>query len=199
MSQTTAMAWLPLLGNLQAEDPQMTSYYLEGMTDLAKRPLFCSMTLIPVVAGTAEYALPEPASAPWGVRILAVFLDDVMLSLTTRKCLEAISPDWRDHRGMPIAFTTSEQEPRAFRVYPTPQDASAAQSFILGAPFGVEYPAGTLCVLHTDYRTELPPWMDLPIAFAVLWREFSRDSDHKDAMFAQACKTLGDLAYGMVS
>ena len=80
---------------------------------------------------------------------------------------------------------------------PPPTDLLSPVIPLHGAPFGLDYPVDTLAVLASQRRTDLPDWMDLPLALAVVAREYARSSPHMDKVFAGAARQLAALFLSM--
>lgn len=141
----------------------------------------------------AAFAVPNSA-----FRILGVWYDDRQLAATDMRQLESATPWWRDAVGVPRAFIVETEGDRLFRLYPAPDAPSDELSFPHGLPFGVDYPQNIVPVAYTETRDHLPDWMDLLVAFAMLSREFARESRHRDATFASAVRKLADRCLNMV-
>ena len=194
MSKASVLALATDLGGGQAQSPHTERLYDEMMLAVGDAALFNLVTLLPVTAGTAEYTLPAPA-----VKLHAAFYDNGMLSRARKRDMEALDPSWRDHRGHPVAFVTDDLSRRVFRLYPQPVAPNSAFIFQVGAPFGVDHPVDAIAVIHSVSKSDLPTWLDLPLALSLLGREFARDSDHRNAEFASACQGLGKVLFEMVS
>jgi len=194
MPQADVLNFIALLGGIEAETPQILNYYKDIATDLGHQGLFTEWQLVPAVKNQGVYAT-DPAI----VELLGVFYDDEFLSQVTLKELEARSPQWRDTIGHPICYTEDQQDRNAFQLYPAPDADSDPQIFIHGAPFGLDYPRGTIAVIVSDVRVDYPTWIDLPFSLAIMALEFMRDSDHRNENFATVCMKLGSLLMAMVS
>jgi hypothetical protein len=109
------------------------------------------------------------------VKILAVFYDDRMLTWETQRSMEALDPQWRQQRHTPKAYITDNVEDRYIRLWP-PGDHDCED----------------LGWLYTRRLKDAPPFMDLPLAFLTLAREFARESDHRDLEFAGLAQKLAD-------
>lgn len=193
MSKASVLALASELGGGQVASIQAQTYYDDLMVDIARQALFNQLEIVAAVRDTAVYTLPTQMS-----QILGVFYDDRMLSMATERELESVTPQWRDHRGQPVAYLIEKLSRHEFRLYPKPTAAGGVVIPLNGAPFGLDYPVDTIAVLASEVRQDLPEWMDLPLALIVLAREFARDSDHMDDTFAGACRTLGALFLDMV-
>lgn len=181
--------------SLQQGDPATASaLYDEAVLALHGRPLLVGMTFLEHDAENSVYDVPDAA-----LELLAVFYDDRQLSSMTRQAIESIQPDWRDRRGPPRAFVTETEGDRRFRLWPVPDTASTPESFVFGEPFGRDYPGYILVVLATEARRDVPAWLELPLALEVLGREFARESNHRDPVFAGACAELAVLLLEAVS
>jgi len=193
MPKVDALAFVRLLGGIATETPQIDHYYADIATDLGHQGLFTTWQLVPAVARQGSYSVDAAI-----VEILGVFYDDVLLSRVTLRELEAHAPHWRDLVGAPIAYTTEQLDRHEIRLFPSPESSADPEIFVHGAPFGLDYPRGTIAVIASDLRVDYPTWIDLPYSLAVLAREFRRDSDHRNVAFADASQALGGLLMTMV-
>lgn len=132
------------------------------------------------------------------LRVLAVAYDDAHLWPERARSLDAVVPGWRDRRGTPQAFVPEDENDRAFRLYPRPDEASGDMSFPRGEPFGRDWPVGAIAIFATEQRDDLPSYLDLPLALLALAREFAADTDHRDAAFASAAEALVMMMLEMV-
>jgi hypothetical protein len=187
------LALAQALANMQASPTTLDQMYDDAMLDVAGQALFNVVELVAATPGQAVY--PRPLGM---TDILTVFYDDSMLSLVTLRELEATHPDWRSRQGRPVAWLIEDQSNDEFRLYPAPLRAPDPVIPLHGAPFGLDYPRDTIAVLGSQARRDLPDWLDLPLAFLVVAREFSRASPHADKAFSAVCRQLGGLYLGMV-
>jgi len=161
--------------------------------DLAQRRWLSQATLVAATKGTGVYAVPTDA-----VDVFAVAYDGDMLDEMTHTELEAISPYWRDARDRPVGFTVMGETDKQIRLYPVPNETSGDHSFPRGAPFGIDMPAYSIMMFHTEYRENLLPYLDLMAALMLLQMEFNRDSSHRDVEFAKACGEMVTLIEALI-
>lgn len=180
----------------QAESTLVDRYYDEVIEDLCRLPegFLSNVDLVSVTKGTAIYSYPSNT-----VDLLGVFWDDAVLRRAALAELESLDPQWRDHNGDPLVFTEEEISDESFRLYPNPQRASKAFSFPLGLPLGQDYPEYSVVVARTRTVDDLPAWLEWPVAFEVLSREFMRESNHRDPEFAALCRQLSLVLLRMVA
>lgn len=181
------------LSSSQADATAIDRFYDDVVRDLGQRPWLTQATLISVTAGTAVYT---PATSV--IRILDVYYDNRVLRKATKQELESIDAQWRDLRGSPFAYVSEDETAKDFRIVPNPEVSSKDFIFLFGSPFGLDYPEYAVAIVHTETRIDLPAWLEMPVAFEILRREFIRESDHKDAEFAAACGQLSDLLFLLV-
>jgi len=103
-----------------------------------------------------------------------------------------LSPQWRDHIGVPVAYTSESEDETVFRLYPRPAVPSTAYDVLLGPPFGAGFPSGQVFIVYS-HGAEVPRWLELAVTLRILTWEFSRESSHKDAAFVRACQRLATL------
>lgn len=181
------------LANQQAAPLPLDQMYDDAMFDVASQAVFNAVDFVAATPGQAVYARPPDATD-----ILAVFYDDTMLSLVTLRELETIRPAWRAWSGRPVAWLIEDQSNDEFRLFPSPVTTPDPLIPLYGAPFGLDYPRDTIAVLASQRRTDLPDWMDLPLALMVVAREYARPSPHADKVLAGAARQLAALFLGMV-
>lgn len=178
-----------------AQDDTVLSskFYDDVILDLSKEQWFVQLTILPGIANQATYTLPDEA-----INLLSVFYDDRILFPATERELEVDDPNWRDIGGTPIAFTAKNEQDRTFRLYPTPDIPGKDFIFFLGSPLGANFPAYSVAVLHTKTVLDVPEWLNLPVAFAILEKEFSRESSHRDAEFSRICSQISKLLFSFL-
>lgn len=195
MAKSGVLQLVDDLSSNQADATQKGKLYTDVVREMARDESFLSQaTLVAVAADDATYSLPSSVG-----RLLGVVYDDHILSRSSQKALSSINQHWRDEKGVPQVFTEAHEANGDFRIYPTPDRASGAFSFPTGEPLGVDYPLGALVVFHTEERTDAQDWLDLAIALEVTAREFSRESDHRDAELAEGYRQLSRLFFTLVS
>lgn len=193
MPRADALALVRLLGGIETQNPQITNYYADIATDLAHQGVFTTWLLVPAVKNQGGYDLGTDM-----VEVLGVFYDDTLLSRASFRELEAHDPQWRDRIGRPICYTAEQESRHAIELYPAPDANSDVENFVNGAPFGLDYPRGTIALIVSEVRVDYPTWIDLPYALAIMALEFQRDSDHRNTAFADASMALGGLLMAMV-
>jgi len=162
--------------------------YREIVMDWGQHEWLVSASQVTVDGVTAQYDAP-----PATLRILAVIFGDTVLSHTTRRALEAVDPVWRQTTGYPRAWVTETEGDRRFRLYPYPDVASTPMMVVTGALFGADWPPDSIAVIYTENRRDVLDWLQLPLALAILAREFVRESDHQSLGFAKVCNDLSTL------
>lgn len=194
MSRAHVLHLAAVLANQQASPLALERYYDDVVTDLAQAAMWMVLEVVPTTPGRAIYDRPARVAD-----LVTVFYDDTMLSLATHREMDAVSPDWRLHTGRPTAYLFEDVSYDMFQVYPIPVDGGETATVpVHGAPFGLDYPVGSLALLATAKVADMPVWMDLPLALSLLVREYSRPSPHMDPGFAEGCKSLGTLLASMV-
>lgn len=194
MARADVITLVQAIANQQADATTVQRFYDDIAYDLAVREIVTNVSLVAVVAGTASIALPTAA-----IDILAAFYDDRILSIERPMDMAYTNGEqWRDISGPPLAIIREGESARSFTLFPNPDRPSDPSLFIHGAPLGVDFPNESVTLIHTEKRDNLPIWLELPVAFLILEREFNRESDHKDVNFAAACKEMAILLFQMV-
>lgn len=176
------------LANDQCDPQTIADYFEDVLQELNAQPWLTQATLL-----TSAEAQPVFNPPPAHVRTLSVIYDDRTLTRATLRELEWVDVQWRDRVGQPQAYVTDEQTTNTFRLYPLPDLPSQPYIFFLGAPLGRNYPTYSVVLIHTETRQTIPDWLDLPVALAVLARDFARESKYRDPAFAKACAGLSSL------
>ena len=102
---------------------------------------------------------------------------DVIDSQSLEAC---IWPQWRAGIGSATAVTYSHEDEDKFRLVPIPNTDDR------------------LTIIRTEYREDVPIWLEIAIAFEVMSREFFRESDHQDIAFAGAAAGLAALLFQLL-
>lgn len=150
-------------------------YFDAVMRDLAWTEDLIEVSTDTIFAGQTSTTLSAVA-----VKIVAVFFGGRQLDQISLRSLESFDPRWRDQRGEPVAYTTEGELTKTIRFYPTPDSD------------------GTLTIFHTQIQVAVPQWLELPIAFEILSREYGRESNHRDDTFSQLCSQVSGLLLKMV-
>lgn len=188
------LALVQMLGNNQPDGTTISALYDEIVNEWGARNFFISnATLIATTQANTEFTLPDPIRNVGGV-----VWDDTILSNLTLRELEALNPEWRTESGTPTAFTAETETAKVLALYPSPFGASSSPG-ATPDPLGVGYPTYNAVVFHSEFRVDVPSYWELILALYILEREFIRESDHKDEVFAQYCGILAQTMEKMVA
>ena len=190
MSRAIILALVQSLSNQQATAAAIDRYYDDVVRDLGQRPWLTEASLVAVTANTSQYTLDTSV-----IRVLDMYYDDHVVRMSDLREMESINPRWRDETGTPISYIVEDETAKVFRLYKNPDRTSKDFSFIFGSPLGLDYPEYSVAIVHTQTRETLPDWLNLPVAFEILHREFMRESNHKDLEFSKVCKQLAQLFF----
>lgn len=203
MTKLEILTLVQELSRNRADAATIPTYFDETMDRIARESdVLMDCELIPMVAGTDEYAYPEKCT-----RMLALFYNDKELCRTTWQELEAIKgKNWKAATGTPSVYgvdASMEKEVNTFRLYPTPTENSDDFIFLFGAPFGEDYPEYACAALYaaSGFAANddvVLDWFALAVAHEVLWREFVRPSPKQDEKYAEACLMLARWLYAYV-
>lgn len=192
------------LSNGQADAGLCDRFYDEVVLDLGRLPLLVTASIVSLnredtpdsfpASPEDSYALPENA-----IEAIQFVWDDRTLGFASERELAQFSPIWRTMVGSPRAVYRGNVGSRRFRLVPLPDRPSDPFIFLFGMPMDRAYPQNSVVVFHTDNRQNVPPYLELPIAFFVLTREFVRDSDHRDLAFANQCAKTAQALLEMAS
>lgn len=170
MSKTNVLVLVGDLSLNLAEQAECDRLYDEIVTQLGmdERNWVTNRTTTVVAPGIATVALAETI-----IHILGVEADGQFLSRETQRTLQLGNLDWRVRFGPFSGYVVEGEDERTLRLTPAAS---------VGA---------TISVLHTERRTDMPAYLDLPLALLVLGREFERESNHRDAGFSAICEATG--------
>jgi len=170
MAQADVQTLVDLLSSGQFDVTLFPQFYADVMNDLGAQNWHTSEQTLAVSAGNNPLNLSPNLLNLLGV----IFGTTAMWQLTLRE-LESLNINWRNTTGTPNTFT---------------MEALGAKSIELAPP-----PAspGTLYYFQSETRTAELPYLTLPMALKVLWREYKRESDHQDLAYAAWCNYLADL------
>ena len=128
-----------------------------------------------------------------------VWYEDRALDAMTHDELTALAVQWQAHSGPPIAFSVENLSLREFQLYPAPTIPSDPLLMLhFGGAFGIDYPSGNAVVLATRFLLDIPSWLELPLIYGMLSREYALESDHQDLDFAQGCAHVAALLFSML-
>ena len=169
-------------------------YYDHLMDDTGRAPWFVAASLVTMVAGTSTYALADDQ-----IKILGMVYDDRWLDRMDHRALESFNPSWRDEKGLPVAYSIEDEATKTFRLYPTPDRPSGNFIFVYGSPLGLDYPPYAVLLFHTQLTPDALEFMELPLMWDVLAREFGHESNHRDDDYADFAQQLADVLWRMIS
>lgn len=192
MSKASVLTFVQDFSTTQVDTVAIDRYYDDIVRDLGAQDFLVQVSLVPVDTTTAIYTPPAPT-----IDLLQVFYDDRVLYKSALLEVEAIGR-WRDIIGTPVAYIVEDQTSKDFRLFPKPEVNSKPFVFLFGEPLGRDYPEYAAAVVHTETRVDLPEWLETPVAFEILAREFARESDHKDKPFSDACRALAKMFFDYV-
>jgi len=165
-----------MIGGGLGSTATMNVFYGEVMRNLARgpNPPLVESSAFAVSSGTAAYTWPAAA-----IRILAVFNEKKQLAPANIRQLESYDDAWRASSDDTIhAWHAGEDTLRTARLFPSPSTGSTGTWLFSKAP-----------------TSDVPNYMALYIAFAVLERDFAYPSDHQDKEFSALCGQIA-LIFG---
>lgn len=193
MSKASVLTFVTDFSTDQVDPVAIDRYYDDIVRDLGMQDFLVQTSLVAVNTTTAIYTPPATT-----VDLLLVFYDDRVLYKETLLNAEAIGAGWRDIIGTPVAYLVEDQTSKDFRLFPKPEINSKPFIFLFGEPLGRDYSEYAAAVIYTETRVDLPEWLETPVAFEILAREFARESDHKDKPFSDACRAAARLFFDYV-
>lgn len=176
MAKSDVTSLVTTLSMSQDNTTETSIIYDEVVRELGFLEVLTDTETIAVSSGTSVYAVGADTIVP-----LELYTSQGFLSRADGKTLGSVyGSDWRNRSGSPVNYTMDTENDNTFRLIPNPKVDD------------------TLTVIHTEYRQDVPVWLELPIAFEVTSREFERGSDHQDLKFSATCKSIANLLFLMV-
>lgn len=163
---------------LSADDTTETNiFYDEIVRELGFFDVLTGTQTVNVTANTAVYGIDSDT-------ILSREFNSVNNGFLTKSDGTGLGAlfgsDWRNQTGTPLAVSMDQEDDDAFRLVPSPNSDD------------------TVTIIRTETRTDVPIWLELPITFEILSREFLRESDHQDVQFASVCVGISSFLFKMV-
>lgn len=174
MSKAGALQFVTDLSLGQIDSSVSDKFFDDVIFDLSKDRWFTATLDADISENQELFSLTDNV-----IGVIAVFFDGRILFEASERELEFQSPHWRSEKGLPVAYSAENEDDRSFRFYKMPDFA------------------GKLTILHTEKVSEIPDWMELPVAFAILKKEFSRESSHQDFLFSDLCGQLSELLFSL--
>lgn len=188
------LALVQLISNQQADPAVIDHIYDEVVNAWGARPLITNATLQTLVAGQTEFDFPAATI----LSVLGLIFDQRELGKLRLRELENLNPMWRSETGYPVAFTDEAEAAKSLALYPTPNVPSGPDLGNFGEPLGRDYPVYNLCLIHTEYRADVMPYLEPALTFYVLAREYARESDHVNPAMAALCEEFAGLCLEMI-
>ena len=188
MPKTEVLQWIDDLTLTKASQAVCADLYDQVVIDLASdrdRLWFGHFTLTAAALDEEIKFVPDDL-----VRIHQVFYDEHALTWETQRSMEALDPTWRNRRHTPVAYITDNVDDRQIRLWP-PSDINCEE-------LGWLYSRCRIDTSPDGINFDQPSGMDMPLAFLVLAREYSRESPHRDMTFAGICEGIGQRMLTMV-
>ena len=181
MSKATVNTLAQLIAVTAISSARLNEYYNEALVELAgTTEVNIQVETTPIVSGTDKYTYNSIAGNADMVQVLTVFNDDGFELLQTNLTqLDSQGRAWRTDTGSPTAWFLQHEQERQVRLYPIP-DAN-----------------GTMTLFVKDKEDAVPAWLDLPLAFAILKREFMRSSAQHDPVMVELCEQAGAIFRGI--
>lgn len=155
---------------------------------------------VATVAEQVQYTIPT-ATPNFQRTPITVFYDTIQLALIRKTEAWEYDEQWRDapHHQV-VGYLLDPEDRTVVSLVPPPKIAGDAIGG--NTPIAVTtWPDKNLTIISAKsdpaFAGTTYADLQLPIALEVLAREFSRDSDHQDSMYAQVCRNLSQFFFGM--
>jgi len=192
MGKVTATQLVNLLTNEQFDPTQISRTYELLGSELGFESVVTQVTIIPMVAGQADYILPDTA-----VSLLSLYVNDNELTSATPQMLNtSVGPGWREWEGEPRTYVREDNSSRFFTLFPIPRRDSRAFTLVEGSPLGINFPDDAISVIHTADRSiadlSFPDWLDEFLAFSIVGRIADRDSSARHPQLGAICRSVAN-------
>ena len=192
MSQADVLNIVAELSNGQADPILASGFYADAINELADRHFLTTTALAGYTEGGTELFLPLDVR-----ELLGVIYADAQIDEMTLRQLEHVDSRWRERLGKPRGFTTETETAKTVALFPTP-DVNSSPS-VSGPPLGTGYPPFNGVLFYSGFRDPVPQQLELIIAFWILAREYSRESNHQNADWTAFAQNMVDLLLEMFS
>lgn len=176
MAQADVLTLVDDLSLGQANATEAAVFYAEIIRELGYLELLTSTETMTQEAGVNTYELADST-----IMDMEYYNTTGFLTKADGMGLGSVfGADWRNRKGSPVAISMDQEDDTAFRLVPSPINDD------------------TITIIRTETRTDVPVWLELPIAFEILSREFLRESDHQDTELSTVCKLTATLLFNLV-
>lgn len=194
MTKVASLTLASLLTPDQLAVDRLTSFYDEAAYALAALPYLMDVTLVDGIKDTGLLTFPNGF-----LNLLEVWYEDRALERMDSDELDQLTRQWESAYGTPLAYTTDDVDLHQLQLYPVPRLNSDAPLLThYGGAFGLDYPSGHVVLLATQIIRDLPSWLELPLIYSMLAREYALESDHQDLLFAKGCAEVSLLLMSML-
>jgi len=186
VAKANVLALAQTIGGNFTDAVAIDKFYTEIVNAWAATPGFLTNATLVQVPAANRFTFAGSI-----IELRAVIWDQTELSKLTLREVESLNPEWRNEKGAPRAYILEGETTKTVALYPAP--AIPAQAFTGGGgePLGADYPTYSVVLIHTEVRTDVLVYLELPLALLIVEREFIRESDHRDAAFATAAGDFG--------
>ena len=162
------------------DQDEISQFYDELVREIAFKETLTDIERVDIEAGTAVYPFADKRPKTMRALELHIGAGGRIDPIDITSIQSVFGADWRNLQGNPLAYVQEEEDESTFRLVPRPtQDDEVV-------------------VIRTSTRETVPIWIELPLAFEILAREFQRESDHQDIAFAQRSRQMALLLFQLV-
>jgi len=176
MAKADVLAIVTNLSNGQANPTLISQFYDDVVRDLGRDAWLTDAIATSVAAGQSLVQLPDTTITPQ----MQIFNGTQLGELNLQKAIWLYGQAWTTASGIPLDVVYEAETRKSFRLLPAPSAN------------------GTLTTITSEYRADVPNYLQWPIALLVFEIEFSRESDHKNAALAKVAGDLGRLMLAML-
>lgn len=190
MSKATGLNSVAAFSKSQADQVSASNYWDESIYVLGQDPWLTNVNIQPATAGNGDFNVESI-----GINLIGLVYGNLWLTEMLLREAEMVYRDWRDVQHDPIAYVLEQSDKLSGVTVGFPKVNGAT---IVTQRFDALYPDFNYVAFVTEFRANVPAWMEWVIVFQVLAREYERSSDHADPDAAQAAVAIANFLKGCV-
>ena len=179
MSRATVISFCQTQGIVGLDSSSLGDFYDAFVKELGYIGLLTNFTTVAGVSGTGTYNSPAQVVDLYYVhwKNAAGGSPYTYIPFTELHALEASNRDWRAATNTTPVTRTDEEDVKenSFTLYPTPDNN------------------GTLTIIYSETRTNVPAWREQVLAYEILAREFARESKYQDTAMPDPARFMSKL------
>lgn len=190
MSKQTGLNTVAAFSKSQADQVSSSNFWDESVYVLGQDPWLTNINIQPATAGVGDFSIEGI-----GINLLGFVYGNLWLTEMALREAEMVYRTWRDVSNGPIAYVLEQSDKLTGDTVGKPRLSGAP---IVTQRFDDQYPDFNFVSFVTEFRQNVPAWMEWVIVFQTLTREYERSSDHADMDAAQAAVAIANFLKGCI-